>query len=86
MVAAPEGGHSPLSGVFSAISPVGRWVRVGGCEWRVGHVRVAQRRHRGRHPRPPAHGGCTWDRPWRQGAWGASVRPLGVGGGWDEGG
>ena len=30
MVAAPEGGHSPLSGVFSAISPVGRWVRVGG--------------------------------------------------------
>ena len=53
MVAAPEGGHSPLSGVFSAISPVDRWVRVGEREWRVGHVRVAQRRRKGRHPRPP---------------------------------
>ena len=86
MVAAPEGGHSPLSGVFSAISPVGRWVRVGGHDQlRVGGGAWSAV-IKGATPAPPAHGGRTWDGSWRQGAWGASVRHLGVVVGGGEGG
>jgi hypothetical protein len=46
-----------------------------------GVVDRRQHRHKGRHPHPPPHAGYNWDGLGRQGARGASVGPLGVGGG-----